>query len=375
VSAKTKQEKNKPGGLMADQEEMFKAEIESLRNRLDETRRELERRYADIEAIYTIVRKIHGALDLEELTKTVKAVLAEALGVVTYSLSIFDNGKREALFQVGENFRAETIARIITEMDEREPDWMTNQESARKVVGLKTREHAPLSFMCIPLHAQKSMAASLCAPSDELERLVSRELNIVSIIAMQIAVAIESTRLYRLTKELSITDEITGAFNFRHFQRRLNMELERSKRYQRPVSLIILGIDAFSDFEKTFGKESGEGALRDIGEVLKNNLRKVDTVARYGESEFALILPETDEGGALIVAEKTRKAISDYLFKGERERDQKLTVSLGAACYPRHVTDAADIVAKAKDALVRAKKAGKNKTVVAETEATVLAEK
>jgi diguanylate cyclase (GGDEF)-like protein len=360
---------------MANQEEIFKAEIESLRSLLEETRRELERRYTDIEAIYRIVRKIHGALDLEDLSKTVKAVLEEALGLAIYSLTIYDNVKRDALFQVGKNLSPETMARILGEMDERQPDWMTSGEAARKVVGLRTREHTPLSFMCTPLHSQKTMVASLCASSDDLGRLAGQDLNIVSIITMQIAVAIESTRLYRLTRELSITDEITGVYNFRHFQRRLNMELERSKRYQRPVSLIILGVDSFSDFEKSLGRESGEGALRDIGSILKNSLRNVDTVARYGESEFAVILPETDEVGALVVAEKARKAVADYLFKGERERDQKLTVSLGAVCYPRHVTNAAEIVAKAKDALTQAKKVGKNKTVMAQAEATVLGRK
>lgn len=360
---------------MANQEEIWKAEIETLHNLLEETRRELERRYADIEAIYRIVRTIHGALDLGELTNAVKAVLEEVLGIGTYSLTIFSNDNREFLFQVDKNLSAATMRRIINEMDEQQPEWMTNAEAARKVVGLRTREHAPLSFMCIPLHSHKSMAGSLCAPSEDFSRLTERDLDVIFVITMQIAIAIESNRLYRLTKELSITDETTDVYNFRHFQRRMNVELERSKRYQRPVSLVIMSVDGFSDFEKRFGKERAEGALRDIGSILKGHLRKVDTIARYGESEFALILPETDEVGALVVAEKVRKAVADYLFVGEKERDQKLTVSLGAACYPQHVANPAEFIPKTKEALTQAQGMGKNKTVVAKGETAVLSPK
>lgn len=353
---------------MAHKEEALKAELELLHNLLEETRRELERRYSDLEAISRIVGVIHSALDMEELTRVVKEIMENVIKMKAYSLMVFGIEKRGFLFQAGRNLSDTTINRIIHKMDDFISEWTIRPSQAESVTRLGSVEEENLALLCIPLHAQETMVGSLCATSEAIDKFSKEDLNVLSIITAQIAIAIESKKLYDLTKELSITDEVTGVYNYKHFQRRLTIELERSKRFARPLSLIIMGIDKFDSYLESFGKEKADGALKDIGTVLKNHCRKVDTIARYGQSEFALILPETDESGTLVVAEKLRKAIAEYLFWGDEERDQKLTVSLGAVCYPQHLVDPAEIVLKAKEALTQAQKMGTNRIILTKRE-------
>ncbi len=345
-----------------------KAELESLHNLLEETRRELERRYNDLEAIYHIVRAIHRALDMGELTKVVGEIMENVLHMDRYSLMIFDFEKRQILFNVGKNLN-ETIANyILSEVDNYVPELTAEQEKGKAIRSLGAMEDGNLALLCLPLNAQETVAGSLCATTDVLSRFNKQDINVVSIITTQIAIAVESKRLYNLTKELSITDETTDVYNYRHFQRRLSIELERAKRFNRPLSLVIMAIDDFSSYLETFGTEKANHTLHDLGSILNNHCRRVDTVARFGEAEFVLILPETDESGTLVVAEKLRKAVAECLFWGQKERDQKLTASLGAACYPQHLVEQDRIIARAKEALTRAQKMGKNRTILAKRE-------
>lgn len=346
------------------QERDWKSEIESLRLQLEDVRRELERRYADLEAIYRVVKVIHYALDMEELSRTVKDVIENVLQIKSYSLMALDRGKREFVFQVAGNLSEETINRAVHEMEEQEPDWFERPHAAKPVIKLTTKEKEPLSMLCLPLHSQSKLIWALCASADIIGRLTKIDRDVVAIITTQIAIAIETAKLYSLTKELSIVDEASEVYNYRHFQRRLSLEAERARRFQRAFCLLLMDIDGFKNYIEKFGRERQDQALADIGRILKNHCRKVDTPARYELDEFVLVLPETEENGGRVVAEKIRRAVADYLFMGTEKREQRLTVSIGVACYPKHTTDPYRIVVKANEALAEAKREGKNRTYV-----------
>ncbi len=342
----------------------WKQEIESLRILLEELRSELEKRYADLEAIYKIVKIIHYALDIEELSRTVKDVVQNVLQMETYSLMVLDRAKRQSVFQVAGNLSEETVNRVAHEMDEIEPGWIERPVFEKHPVSISTKEEEQLSFLCLPLHAQTEMIWTLCAPLENIKKLSKVDQDVISIITTQIAIAIESAKLYSLTRELSIVDEASGLYNYKHFQRRLATEAERAKRFQRPLCIVLVDIDGFKDYIEKFGKERRDETIRDIGNILRNHCRKVDTAARHEIDEFILLLPETDGNGGEVVAEKIRRAVAGYLFMGKDRRDQKLTVSLGVACYPRHTTNPYQVIEKSKEALIEAKKAGRNRTRV-----------
>ena len=140
------------------------------------------------------------------------------------------------------------------------------------------------------------------------------------------------------------------------------MEVKRAQRYDLALSLIMIDLDHFKEFNDTYGHLEGDGLLRKIAQILKSSLRETDLVARYGGEEFSVILPETDKEGASIAAERVRKTISEQTFG---EVGAKMTISLGVASYPDDACLRADLIRQADEALYRAKREGRNRTCLA----------
>jgi diguanylate cyclase (GGDEF)-like protein len=148
---------------------------------------------------------------------------------------------------------------------------------------------------------------------------------------------------------------LTGLYNHRYFYHLLETELKRARRYGRSLSLIMLDIDHFKQFNDRFGHLSGDEALRCLAQILRKNSRGVDMVARYGGEEFAIILPETDLPQGSIQAERLRAAAAEQEWP-----ESQLTISLGAAALTADMARAEDLVRDADRALYEAKNAGRN---------------
>ena len=189
-----------------------------------------------------------------------------------------------------------------------------------------------------------------------------QDVRMMSLVAGQVSQALANARLYTRTRELSVRDELTGINNRRHFQQMLQMEWKRAVRFRRQLSLIMVDVDHFKEYNDTFGHLQGDGVLRSIGALLKKNLREVDTVARFGGEEFVLLLPDTDKRGALVVAEKIRAVVSGHRFVTDEMRETRtITVSAGVATYPDDVGEMEDLIDQADIALYRAKELGRNR--------------
>lgn len=355
---------------MNDELTICKREMEQLRAHLEETRKELERRYADLEAIYRVVKVIHESLDMKRLGATVKEVVENLLGLSRYSLIIFDSVRGAYLFQVENGFGPGVMDEALLAMEKLHPGWMKRASEIGNANVLEA-DALPdkMTLVCLPVYGQQMMIGTLCAATEAVDSMTAESQQILSCIIGQIAIGLQNNRLYELTKSLSITDEQTNLYNLRHFQRRLSVELERAKRYRRPISLLILDIDDFSKFNTAQGISQGDMVLFDMGTILRSHCREVDIIARYGAEQFSVALPETNEAGARIVAEKLRQAVAVHPFMGGTgERGETLTVSIGICCYPQHIDDTREIIRRAEDALSRAKAEGKNRAVMAAAE-------
>jgi len=169
----------------------------------------------------------------------------------------------------------------------------------------------------------------------------------------------------RKLEELSNTDGLTKLFNRRYFMELFDLEFQRSKRYGTNLSFIMMDIDKFKDFNDTYGHLLGDKILVEVSRVLKENLRVNDQIGRYGGEEFALMMPETDLEGAAIVAERHQRRINDFVLH-EQGEELSITMSLGVATSPdKRVETLDDLIKLADDALLEAKREGRNQIRVA----------
>ncbi|MCH7673317.1 diguanylate cyclase [candidate division KSB1 bacterium] len=172
---------------------------------------------------------------------------------------------------------------------------------------------------------------------------------------------IELQRTKEELRQLAITDGLTGLYNYRYFKEQLLQELKRAQRHSLNISVVMIDIDHFKQYNDKNGHPAGDVVLKDIARLLRDNIRNIDLAARYGGEEFSLILIETDKPSAKIVSEKIRKLVEDYGFAYESSQpDGKLTISTGVATFPEDGEDFDTLVSKADQRLYRAKEAGRN---------------
>jgi two-component system, cell cycle response regulator len=170
----------------------------------------------------------------------------------------------------------------------------------------------------------------------------------------------ERVRMLDELKKLSITDGLTQLYNSRHFYSQLKGEIERCNRYEHKLSLLLLDIDNFKEYNDSYGHLEGDKILVRLGHVIKSCLRKMDTAYRYGGEEFTIILPDTDGEEARTVAERLRTAVSSEDFTDGSRPDVRITISIGVTQYFQE-EKIASFVQRADQAMYQSKQAGRNK--------------
>jgi len=170
----------------------------------------------------------------------------------------------------------------------------------------------------------------------------------------------------RQLEDISKIDGLTGIYNRRHFNQILDLEWKRGSREKRLLTLIMLDIDHFKHINDTFGHLAGDDYLKSVAAILKGSFKRcTDVIARYGGEEFTVILENTDQKGALLLAERIRTQI-EALRLTCSSTPVPLTMSLGIAIYPGHSPDTAALIDKADQALYAAKEGGRNRVVAAD---------
>jgi len=188
------------------------------------------------------------------------------------------------------------------------------------------------------------------------------ERNVLRSLASQATLALDNVDLHHQVQRQAVTDELTGLANHGRFQELLVAETEQVRRYNYPVALIMLDVDDFKAVNDTYGHQQGDAVLRQVARVVRENSRDVDSPARYGGEEMAVILPHTDLEGAYAIAERVRTAVEELRIKRlDRQGELRITASLGVAAASDGDKDA--LIAAADAALYAAKREGKNRTL------------
>lgn len=220
------------------------------------------------------------------------------------------------------------------------------------------------SLLIVPLRKEDGESVGALVVAARAAGVFSRQgRQILELIATQVAIKIDLARAHEKINRLATTDGLTGLANHRTFQHGFDMMLQRAERQRKPLCMLLCDIDHFKGVNDTFGHPFGDMVLKEVATVLADSVRQVDLAARYGGEEFAVLLEDCDEKGGHRLAERIRQAIAALALSCESVT-VAVTLSIGLASYPQDGMEKPDLIARADQALYRAKEEGRNRTVL-----------
>lgn len=322
--------------------------------------------FEDITGILTSSLNLHKVL--AEIMKRTKAMI----GAEAWSILLFDEDKKELHFERTQSRLTEKIKKFRLKVGEGIPGWVAMKgepvvvaDASRdkrfsrrtdRLLNLKTR-----SLMCIPIKIKSEIIGVLEITNKQSgEPFTKEDLDLPLKLVNHAAMAIERASLYRKMEELSLKDDVTNLFNTRYLNRAIEIEIERSDRYGPPFTLIFMDIDFFKKVNDQHGHIVGGKVLVEVAQLLLNNLRTLDIVARYGGDEFVIVLPQTTSKYGFLIAERLRKSMERKEFLKSEGYVIKITASFGVASYPEHAKSKEDLFRIADEAMYRGKFSTKN---------------
>ncbi len=348
-----------------------------------------------------------SSLTAEDILATVARQIGEAMGVFSCDIWEYEPGARHMTFvatwcaaeknpygdSVGDtaqldgwdNMLAVVEGRQTVELHSDDPDLPPTDRASFDKWGFQSTSDTPL------VYGDRVIGVLGLVETRELRRFSAAERELFGQLAVQAAIAINNAHLYRLLQEQADTDGLTGLCNHRRFRERLYEEFVRARRYNLPLTLLMIDIDDFKAFNDDYGHLIGDEVLRIVARLLKTGLRQsIDLAARYGGEEFAVMLPNTPpedsgspgdlqvppaaaglarakahRGGAGAVAARIRHKVEITAAQKACGVPRTITVSIGVALLTPEMYDASALVRAADAALYEAKHSGKNTVVVA----------
>lgn len=317
-----------------------------------------------LEQVLGIEAGLHSILDLNKLIDFVVEKTCEVLEAETCSVMFIDHESGELCIKghrgieeskIGESLKiGDDIEHLI---DHHRRKKISNQslpkKDSSKIDGTIYRSEM---FLSVPIELKDHLLGIINVFDKRGKHgniFTDSDLKILFMIVRQVRIAMENAKLYRELKYISMTDPLTGIYNYRYCTQTLDYEIVRAKRYGRNVSFLMIDIDQFKSYNDTFGHLEGDKLLKTIAKIIKQNVRTTDVACRYAGDEFAVILPETDLSQAKVTAEKIRKKVSELSAK------QPISVSIGLA-ESNADTNRYDLIQRADSHLYTAKHQGKN---------------
>ncbi len=338
--------------------------------KVSETGKQMSSRFLELYCLYQIAASLSDKMELHATVETVRHLFKRLFSLDHFTLLLVDEETHE--LRVKNHFGARSLVHqrksfpldhslFGRSLQQKEPCYLADLAAAGDEATADLTEKNG-ALVCIPLQSDShGDLGTILLHRGEKDSFTETELELFARIGAQISRVLDKILIYHHTKALSITDDLTRIFNRRYFNQRFEREIQRAQRYNRALSIIMVDIDFFKQFNDTYGHLVGDEVLRNTARVLEKNLRQADIVARFGGEEFVILLPETNKSKARRVAEKLRSAVEKHRFKAEgNEEKLQITVSLGVASFPEDSLKAENILAHADKALYMAKAAGRN---------------
>jgi diguanylate cyclase (GGDEF)-like protein len=334
----------------------------------------------DRASLETLAREVGEACEPDALCRdaeTMRGLLARAVMTApseAAALLLLDRAGRELVFRASRTIQPGMIDGMRLPTDRGIAGWVARHRQAVRLddvasdprhfsaVGEQTGL-APRTMICVPMISKGTLRGVIQVLNKvDGSTFTEAELSLAQTLADHAAIAIENASLYRQAYLASITDDLTGLGNTRHFHQSLAQVMTGGE----PVSLVVLDLDNFKAVVDRYGHLAGSRSIAQIGRIIGRLVRPGDVAARFGGDEFVIVLPDTDATHAYPLAESIRKAIEacEWL-EGEDVDLSRVTASVGLATFPVHATDAEGLFRQADAAMYAAKRSGKNRVSVA----------
>lgn len=248
------------------------------------------------------------------------------------------------------------------------PSWLAGKTAGKRTlihIGRSSEIFTSIDFIrnIFLFLPGKTLFEGFFIISTEIDLMDEREW--FSLINKLIVMSLRNAELYSQVSKLAVYDGLTGLMNARTFREKMSEEFKRSERYGKEMSFAMIDIDHFKSYNDTNGHEYGNVTLKKVAQLLRDSVREVDLVFRYGGEEFCCILPETGGESAALVLERIRRAIEvEEFYNQSAQPSGNLTVSIGCGVYPCDAVDIEGLIEKADSRLYIAKENGRNMVVV-----------
>jgi len=323
-----------------------------------------------------VVKTANSILEPRKVIELVVEKIRQLIPSEAWSLLMVDEEKQELVFEAALGAKGREVTAIRPKLGEGVAGWVAEtgkpaivNDAARDPrfaphVDAKT-SFETRSILCAPLVSRGRTIGVLEILNKKGGPFTKTDLELVLTLVEPCAIAIENAILFQRTEQLTITDDLTRLFNSRYLNLYLGREIKRCKRHGIPLSVIFLDLDGFKGINDQYGHLAGSGTLTEVGGILALGVRESDILARYGGDEFVVVLPETPASGALVIAERLRRAVEEHRFLEPQGIAARISASFGIATYPDHALSPEGLIQKADQAMYRVKEKDKNGIEVA----------
>ncbi len=339
--------------------------------------KEMTRTVNELRVFNEIGKALTSTLDVGEVLNIIMQNISKLLTPSNWSLLLVDEEKKELYFEIAVGEGSDKLQNLRLPIGKGVAGWTAEnvkpllvndvlQDSRWCQHGDNLTKFSTRSIVCVPLVSKGAVLGVIELVNSKPNSFTESDLHLLESISDYAAIAIENARNFKRVQELTVTDDVTNLYNSRHLHEMLEMEYERSKRYDLTFSIIFFDLDHFKLVNDQHGHLCGSKLLKEVGELVQASLRSVDIPTRYGGDEFVIILPETNKDQALDVAVRLRNCLKTKEFMKSEQLNLRLSASFGLATYPTDTKDKDELLRLADEAMYDVKASTRDNIKIAQ---------
>lgn len=339
---------------------------------VDKNREAMIRRTAQLSALNKVAVTVNATLGINETLNEVMKCAMDIVKAQASAIVLFDAESRcftdkyttglSRHFVKNMNFRRGGLADDV--FNNNRYILSNDLSGVQHPLSELARKEGISSFVCLPLVSHKRRLGVQYLYFHHRHELFDDEYALLGTLSHIATGAIGNAHLHSRAVTLSMTDELTNLFNRREFMVRLEQDMLRSRRSNKPFSLIMADIDYFKNINDSYGHTTGDMLLTELAQIFMTITRDIDIVARYGGDEFIFLLPGISSDVAFQIAERIRKSVEQMQLHANKQTSFHVGISMGISCFPKCAQDESSLIENADKALYVAKNNGRNQTAI-----------